>query len=83
VGRAGRADDRAPAPWYAPPFPVTEDGRLRFTGNLDQLGEDFAALATAGVEHVVLRFTAAARRGGADAVAEQLSALAPLVRELG
>lgn len=79
LGRAVAADGASPAPWYAPPFPVAGDGRLRFTGALDQLAEDFAALADAGVDHVVLRFVAPARQGGLAAVREQLEALAPLV----
>jgi len=81
VGAAVRGDGPAspPAPWYAPPFPVAADGRLRFTGGLDQLAEDFSDLADAGVEHVVLRFVAVARRGGLSAVREQLEALAPLL----
>jgi alkanesulfonate monooxygenase SsuD/methylene tetrahydromethanopterin reductase-like flavin-dependent oxidoreductase (luciferase family) len=82
LGPPVRSDARGAAPsppWYAPPFPVAEGGRLRFTGGLDELAEDVAALAEAGVEHVVLRFVAAARRGGLTAVREQLEALAPLI----
>jgi hypothetical protein len=47
-----------------------------------ELREDFAALSEAGVDHVVLRFTAAARRGGREAVCDELAALAPVVADL-
>lgn len=41
---------------YAPPSWVGDDGRPRFVGTPDQLVSDFRRLASAGVDHVTLRF---------------------------
>ena len=42
---------------YAPPPPMTDDGRMLLVGTPDQLVADVAALADAGVDHLVLRFS--------------------------
>jgi probable F420-dependent oxidoreductase len=41
---------------YAPAFPATDDGRLRFMGSPDELAADVRAYADAGVDHLALRF---------------------------
>jgi probable F420-dependent oxidoreductase len=42
---------------YAPPLPVTADGRLRFVGTPDHIAADVADYTAAGVEHITLRFS--------------------------
>jgi alkanesulfonate monooxygenase SsuD/methylene tetrahydromethanopterin reductase-like flavin-dependent oxidoreductase (luciferase family) len=46
---------------YAPPVPVTGDGRTRFVGNPDQIAQDIADYLAAGVQHFTLRFCADGR----------------------
>jgi probable F420-dependent oxidoreductase len=41
---------------YAPPFPVADGGRARFTGTPDDIAADVRAYVEAGVEHFALRF---------------------------
>ena len=63
----------APPPWLAP------GGRLRFTGAADDLIEDFALLADAGVDHAVVRFWSSRDEGGREVIADQLAAFGEAV----
>ncbi len=60
-------DDRALGTWdemadipddfsYSPPIPLAGDGRPRFVGTPDVVGDDIEAYVAAGVEHFTLRF---------------------------
>jgi alkanesulfonate monooxygenase SsuD/methylene tetrahydromethanopterin reductase-like flavin-dependent oxidoreductase (luciferase family) len=64
---------------YAPPVPTTDDGRVRFVGNPDQLTTDVAEYMAAGVEHFTLRFSA----GGDDVtVADYLDQLTRFAQDV-
>jgi probable F420-dependent oxidoreductase len=41
---------------YAPPFPVDDSGRDRFTGTPEEIASDVRTYVDAGVEHFALRF---------------------------
>jgi probable F420-dependent oxidoreductase len=80
----------APASWtdiadvpddfgYAPPIPITDDGRIRFVGTADQLANDVQDYLAAGVEHFTLRFSA----GGHDTtVADYLDQLTRFAKDV-
>jgi probable F420-dependent oxidoreductase len=56
---------------YAPPFPVTADGRVRFVGSPEEIATDLCHYRDAGVDHVALRFwTADPAAGVADVLAQ-------------
>jgi probable F420-dependent oxidoreductase len=42
---------------YAPPVPVTGDGRVRFVGVADEVAADIEEYVAAGVDHFTLRFS--------------------------
>jgi probable F420-dependent oxidoreductase len=57
---------------YAPPPPSTPEGRSLFLGTAEQVGDDIEALASAGVEHFVLRFWAGSEEVGIEDSLEQM-----------
>jgi alkanesulfonate monooxygenase SsuD/methylene tetrahydromethanopterin reductase-like flavin-dependent oxidoreductase (luciferase family) len=65
---------------YAPPLPLTGDGRAMMTGTPDEVATDIAELAAAGVEHLALRFSVFDPTPGAGNFIEQLERFTVLVR---
>lgn len=57
---------------YAPPLPVTGSGRLRFVGTPDDIADDIADYAAAGVDHITLRFSYGGPDASVDDFASQL-----------
>jgi probable F420-dependent oxidoreductase len=53
---------------YAPPAPVTDDGRPRFVGSAEEVIADVRTYVTAGVDHITLRFA----NGGPDVGVAQM-----------
>ena len=64
---------------YAPPFPHAADGRAHFVGTPDQLFSDIGQYASAGVEHLALRFWTGDPSMDTDDVIEQYRRFAELV----
>jgi probable F420-dependent oxidoreductase len=64
---------------YAPPPPHTEAMRPLLTGTPDELVDDVHALAAAGVEHLLLRFSTSASDLDADDVVDQMKRFADAV----
>jgi probable F420-dependent oxidoreductase len=64
---------------YAPPVPCAPDGRTRFVGTVDQLRDDIAVYAAAGVEHMALRFAHGDPGTPPGFVAEQLTRFAEVM----
>jgi probable F420-dependent oxidoreductase len=71
---------------YAPPIPMTEEHRVRFVGDADQVAEDVREYVAAGVEHFTLRFAATGTDVTVPAFLGQLERFArevvPLVAEI-
>jgi probable F420-dependent oxidoreductase len=61
---------------YAPPPPHTASGRPLLTGTPDELVDDVAALAHAGVDHIVLRLWVSSSDLDADGVIDQMTRFA-------
>jgi probable F420-dependent oxidoreductase len=61
---------------YAPPIPMTEDQRVRFVGNADQVAGDVCEYAAAGVEHFTLRFAATGNDVSVPGFVDQLERFA-------
>lgn len=61
---------------YSPAPPRADDGRPRLTGTAAELGDDVAAFAAAGVEHLVLRFWTTASDLDVDGVVRQFELFA-------
>jgi probable F420-dependent oxidoreductase len=65
---------------YAPPVPMTDDGRTRFVGNPDQIAEDITDYLAAGVQHFTLRFAADGRDTSVSDYLQQLQRFADDVK---
>jgi probable F420-dependent oxidoreductase len=61
---------------YAPPTPTADDGRPRFLGTVDEVGDDIAQFVDAGVRHFALRFFAGSPGFGVDQFVAQLERFA-------
>jgi probable F420-dependent oxidoreductase len=61
---------------YVPPLPRAGGGRPRFTGTPEQLADDVAVFAAAGVEHLTLRFWTSGVDLDAAGVEAQMDAFA-------
>jgi hypothetical protein len=64
---------------YAPPFPHRADGRAHFVGTPDELEADIQTYASAGVEHLALRFWTGDPTMTTDDVIEQYRRFAEIV----